>query len=78
MIDDSIILYLLFMLIMLMINIIGYTKIPFVSLIGLLGTVILAVPTVVAFGDHYTFALILLLLNTMIPVISIISSARGK
>jgi hypothetical protein len=60
-----------------MINIIGYTKIPFVSFIGLIGTFIIAIPTLMAFGEYYLFATILIILNMMIPIYSLIETKRG-
>jgi hypothetical protein len=68
MIADSILIYLLFQIILLMINILGYTKIPMLFFFGIIGTIVLAVPTIQAFGEYYLMAIILILINISLPV----------
>lgn len=50
------------------INILGYTKIPLLFFFGIIGTIVLAVPTIQAFGEYYLMAIILILINISLPV----------
>jgi hypothetical protein len=78
MITDEMLIATLFMMIMLIINVIGYTKIPAVSFVGILGTMILTPQTLIDFGDYWMFGLILVLLNMVIPTVRLTSTLRSK
>jgi hypothetical protein len=71
MISDDFFVYLLVQIVLLTINLIGYSKIPILSFLGIIGTVMMAWPTVVAFGDYPQFALLLILVNISLPTIGI-------
>jgi hypothetical protein len=68
MIGDALLLYLVFQILILMINILGYTKMPLLYFFGIIGTIILAVPTIQAFGEYYLMAVVLILMNISIPI----------
>ena len=72
MIGDALLLYLVFQILILMINILGYTKMPLLYFFGIIGTIILAVPTIQAFGEYYLMAVILILMNISIPITGLI------
>lgn len=78
MISDTFMMYLLFQIIILMINLIGYSKIPFLGIIGIIGTLILAVPTASAFEPYWQLSIILILTNLMIPVLGMTRARNGK
>jgi len=71
MISDSLLIYLVFQIILLMINIMGYTKIPVLFFFGIIGTIVLAIPTIEAFGEYYLMAIILILINISLPVMGL-------
>lgn len=62
--------YFIAMIILLATNIIGYVRIPILCLFGIFGVAILCVPTILAFGDYYWFALVLILMNIMVPIMA--------
>jgi hypothetical protein len=68
---SPIFMYLIGMIILLIINLIGYTKIPILCVFGIIGTMILAIPTVNAFDDYYMIAIILLIINIGLPVMGL-------
>lgn len=68
MISDTLLIYLMFQIILMVINILGYTKIPLLFFFGIIGTIVLAVPTIQAFGEYYLMAIILILINISLPV----------
>lgn len=74
---SPIVMYLIGMIILLIINLIGYTKIPILCIFGIIGTMILAIPTVDAFGDYSMMAIILILINVGLPVIGL-AKARNN
>jgi len=78
MITDDLLVYLLFQLIVLTINIIGLRKLPLMLFFGLIGTILLSVPTLIAFDDYYMMAVIFILINMTIPVIGLSSAVKGK
>jgi len=71
MLDELFIVYFLFQLVLLIINLIGYSKIPILGFFGIIGSLILAVPTFFAFGDYYIMSIFLTLINISLPVIGI-------
>ena len=71
MISDALLLYLIFQIIILMFNILGYSRIPMMWFFAIIGSVLLAVPTILAFGDYYLMAILLILVNISLPVIGL-------
>lgn len=71
MITDDLLLYFMFQVMILVINVIGYSKIPILFFFSIIGTIVLAVPTIQAFGEYYLMAIILLLINISLPVIGL-------
>ena len=71
MITDDFFVYLLAQVVLLTINLIGYSKIPILSFLGIIGTVLMAYQTVIAFADYESFALLLILVNISIPAIGL-------
>jgi hypothetical protein len=78
MITDDFFIYLLFQIIILMINLIGYSKIPFLGFVGIIGTIILAYPTAVAFQPYWQITIIFILVNLMIPVLGFSKAKNGQ
>ena len=78
MIADNLIIYLLFMLILLIVNLIGYLKVRILMIIGLLSTLIMAIPTIIGFGDYYMFGFVLVLINSVLPVMGILTLANSE
>ena len=78
MITDDFLIYLLFQIILLMINLIGYSKIPFLGFIGIIGTIILAYPTAQAFEPYWQITIIFILVNLMVPVLGFTKARNGK
>jgi hypothetical protein len=78
MITDDLLVYLLFQLIILTINIIGLKKMPLMLFFGIIGTILLSVPTLIAFGDYYLMAVLFILINITIPIIGLSSTMKGK
>jgi hypothetical protein len=76
MISDSLLVYLLFQIIILVFNLIGFTRIPMMFFFALIGTIILAVPTIQAFGDYYMMAVFLLIVNISLPVVGLARSLK--
>jgi hypothetical protein len=68
MIGETFFICLLFQLLVLMINILGYTKIPAMSLFGIMFELIIMVPTIIAFTDYEMFAIGLAIMNLALPV----------
>jgi hypothetical protein len=62
---------------LLSINLLGYTKIPYLSIIAVIMNTVLIVPTLQAFGDDYMIALLPILVNTVIPILGL-SEARKR
>jgi hypothetical protein len=58
----------MFQIVILIINILGFTKIPMLFFFGIIGTIILAIPTIQAFGEYYPMAVLLILINISLPV----------
>ena len=71
--------YLIAMLILLTINILGavLTQIRILTFVGLIGIAILCVPTALAFISYGPLALVLILANVMIPVMSTMNNIKG-
>jgi len=76
MIDETFIIYLMFQIVLFVINLIGYKTIPILGFFGIIGSVILAIPTLNAFGDYYMMAFFLTLINISLPVIGITRAFR--
>lgn len=77
MIDDSILIYLVFQLILVIINVIGYTRIPVLMLFGIIGTLMITIPTIEGFGDYSMFAGFLIMINVCLPVIGLTRTVKG-
>ncbi|OGN87475.1 MAG: hypothetical protein A2Z74_04715 [Chloroflexi bacterium RBG_13_46_9] len=58
------------MLILLVTNIVGYVRIPILCYFGIVGVAILCVPTILAFGEYYWLAIVLILMNVMVPIMA--------
>ena len=71
MITDDFFVYLLVQIVLFTINLVGYSKIPILSYLGAIGTVLMAYQTVIAFNDYESFALLLILINISLPVIGL-------
>jgi hypothetical protein len=76
MITDDLMLYMMFQLILFGINVVGYLRIPYLLFFGLIGTVLVSVPTINAFGDYYYIALVLILLNISLPVMGLAKALK--
>lgn len=76
MITDDFFIYLLIQIILLVVNLIGYSRIPILGFFGVIGTVLMAWPTVQAFGEYSNFALLLILINISLPTIGISRALR--
>lgn len=76
MISDAIVLYLLAQMMLLVINLIGYTRIPYLSVIAIIMNTLLIIPTLEAFGDDYMIALLPVLVNTVLPLISLTEARK--
>ena len=74
---EAFVIYLLFQMIILVVNVLGFTKIPALSIFGIIGTLIIAVPTINAFDEYYPFALVLLLMNTALPIFALSRNMRN-
>jgi len=72
MIADELMIYLLFQMVLLAINVIGYLKIRKLMILGILGSLLMAVPTLLGFGEYYLFSIILILINTLLPTFGIL------
>jgi len=78
MIDDAMFVYLLFQLLLFVFALIGYSKLPVLSLLVVLGVILTAVPTINSFGeDYWMLAIILLIINGTIPVIGLSRTVKG-
>lgn len=77
MITDSLLMYLLFQLILLVVSVIGYKRIPFLLFMTIMGSIVIAVPTVTAFGEYYPMAIVLILINLMFPVIGLTRAVKS-
>ena len=78
MITDDLFIYLMFQMIILVINLAGYFKIPYLGFIGIIATLSVTYPTIIAFGDYYIMAVILLLMNGILPIMGFTKAYRGK
>ena len=76
MITDDLLMYLLFQMILLMINVLGHKKFPLFSLFGILGAMILVIPTINAFGDYYMMAILLSVINIGFPTMTLANALR--
>jgi hypothetical protein len=77
MISDDLLMYLLAQVILLAINLLGF-RIPLMSFMGIIGSIILVVPTLDAFGEYYLISLILILVNIVLPTMSIFRYRGGE
>jgi hypothetical protein len=71
MISDALLLYLTFQMILLMFNILGYSRISMMFFFAIIGSLILAIPTIQAFGDYYPMAILLIIVNISLPAIGL-------
>ena len=78
MITDDLLMYMLFQLILLVINIIGFKKLPILLFFGIIGTVMLSVPTIEAFEDYYMMAILFIIVNISIPIIGLTTTMKGE
>lgn len=76
--DESFVVYLLFQLILLMLNSMGFNRLPILSYFALIGTMVIAVPTVIAFGDYYLMSVVLILINASLPIFAIRRNSRRR
>jgi hypothetical protein len=76
MISDAMVIYFLGQIVLLIINTIAYTKLPYLGFIGVLGSLLIAADTIIAFDSYYMIAIILVLTNIIIPVWGILRTVR--
>lgn len=60
--------YLLFQIVLLSVNILAYNRNKILAYFGIIGSISLAVPTILAFGDYWMFGVWIVILNTVFPV----------
>jgi hypothetical protein len=72
MISDELLLYLLFQLIFMVIALIGYSKIPYLGILVVIGVFSISYQTIVAFEDYWMMGIMLILSNMMISLLGIL------
>lgn len=77
MITDDMLIYLLFQIVLMVINLISYSKIPFLGVIGIIATFSTAYQTIMAFDTYWVFGLVLILCNIMIPILGFTKARQG-
>lgn len=77
MISDAIFMYLIFQMILLMLNILAYSKIPVIAIFTIIGTALVAVPTMIALDDYWIIGIILILINMSIPISGLTKTLRS-
>ena len=77
MISDDFVMYFVGMIVLLVINLIAYTRIPYLAIVGIIGTLLLTPGAIIGFGDYYFIAFILVLTNMMIPFLAINAARKG-
>jgi hypothetical protein len=58
--------------------IVGYFRVPFLLFIGLIGSVVLAIPTILGFGSYYMIGVVLILMNVVTPAMGLARNYREK
>jgi hypothetical protein len=76
MITDELIIWLLFQLILFVINLVGFRKIPILLFFGLIGSILIAIPTLMAFDEYIMMGFLLVMINTAFPVIALTRSLK--
>lgn len=69
--------FLLFQIILFVIGLIGYFKLPWLLILTILGTIVIAVPTMIVFGELYMIAFILIVINMVLGAMGL-ALTRGK
>lgn len=78
MLTDDFVVYLAFQLIIFGINIIGFRRFPFLCFVALIGSFLIAYQTIVAFDSYYIMGIILVIMNTTVPVIGLSRATKGE
>jgi hypothetical protein len=68
MISEEFFIYLLFQMIVLVVNIMGYTKIPALSIFAIGFELAIMVQTIIAFGDYWGMGIMFILMNLSLPI----------
>jgi len=76
MITDELIIWLLFQLILFVINLVGFRKVPLLLFFGLIGSILIAIPTLIAFDEYIMMGFLLVIINTAFPVIALTHSLK--
>jgi len=74
---DALLLTLLFNLILFVFVLIGYTKISMLLYFAIIGSLLIVVPTMIAFGDYIYFGMLLCLTNVSVSVVGLSKSRPG-
>lgn len=77
MISDALLMYLLGQIILLIVNLLGM-KMPLMAFIGIVGSIILVTPTIESFEEYYPVALILILVNIILPTMAIFGYQKNR
>ena len=67
-----------FQLILFVIGLIGYFRLPFLLIFTVMATFVVAVPTIIYFGDLYIIAFILIMMNMMVGVMGLLKVRRKR
>ena len=67
-----------FQLILFVIGLIGYFRLPFLLIFTVMATFVVAVPTIIYFGDLYIIAFILIMMNMMVGVRGLLLVRRKR
>lgn len=71
-------LFFAFQIVIFAVIMIGYFKMPFLMIIGLIAVTVIAVPTIFAFGNYYMLGAMLIVLNSGTSLMGIATRLRGK
>jgi len=76
----DLVVYFIAMIILFVLNVLGavYKQVRILTLYGIFGIAIMAVPTALAFIEYGPLALILILINIVVPVMSTVNNMKGR
>jgi hypothetical protein len=71
-----ILIYFIAQLILFVINYFGYSRLPLLSIFGLIGAIILAIPTIQSMGEYYFIGLLFIIINILLPIMGLNRALR--
>jgi hypothetical protein len=77
MISEAFFIYLFFQIFTVAINIMGYTKLPALSIFGIGIEIAIMIPTITAFASYELVAVMLILMNFTLPIYALNHNMRG-